>query len=57
MDKQKTALIKACRGLIKALRAQSRLALDLGGEIALNEGNWPAFKEAEKAIFDAKKED
>ena len=53
--KERDDLVEACKGLVVALRTQSHLARELGGDIALNEGNWPAWKKAEKAISNAKR--
>ena len=48
-------LLRACKGLIVALRMQVNLARDLGGDIAMNEGNYDAWQQAEAAIAKAAK--
>lgn len=49
-------LVAACEGLIEALRSQVWLARQLGGDIAVNEGNAVAWDKARAALAKAKGE-
>lgn len=50
MTAERDRLRAALRKMIVALRIQARLALSVGGDIALNEGNASAWKQAEAAL-------
>ena len=46
-------LLKALKTALQEWRTQTRLAMTIGGEIAVNEKNGPAFTLAERAIAEA----
>jgi hypothetical protein len=48
-------LLAALKAAVKEWKTQTRLAVQLGGELAVNEHNGPAFVKAERAIAKAER--
>lgn len=46
-------LLAALKAMVRALREQVHLAREMAGDLAVNEGNGPAYRMARDAIYKA----